>query len=251
MIEKRSSWSTRAMTCELRGPGTYLGAAVHWPGDPGLTLAGKDHSECLRTLRNIENYQMDVHVPPYGGLAYQIVACLHGKVIEGRTAKRKNGANGIGIIPNTQYGSILALVGISDDVTDELKSAVLAAREPLGVRKLYTHNEVRPEPTACPGPDLTKWIKAGYPAPEEDVAAKDIWDYALDNFVQGGKSKAGALVSRTHQRTAELTVELASVKATVDLIASTTNLTAQEIEDAAQAGAKAALENLKITAEVI
>ena len=224
---------------------TYKGGAVHWPGDPGLSLTGKPHSACQRALVDFENYQMDVHKPPYVALAYQVVACLHQKVIEGRTKYKVNGANG-DTASNVKYGSILALVGMDDPITDDLLNAILAAREYLGVTVLKTHNDVRPEPTACPGPDLTKWIKSGYPAPEEDVAAKDIWDYALDNFVQGGKSKAGALVSRTHQRTAELTVELASVKATVDLIASTTSLTAKQIEDAAQAGAASALENLKI-----
>jgi hypothetical protein len=34
-------------------------------------------------------------------------------------------------------------------------------------RRLVTHNQVRPEPTACPGPDLTWWVKAGGPRPHK------------------------------------------------------------------------------------
>lgn len=170
-VEPRRTWSSRAMFVPVRAAAPYEGVAVHWPGD-NITLAGKSHDACLKALVSIENYQMD-HAG-YGAIAYQIIACLHGHLIEGRTKARLNGANG-DAAANTRYGSVLALLGIGEKPTDPMLDAILAAPAYLNTRvKLYTHNAVRPEPTACPGPDLTKWINAGYPAPEETVTPEDI-----------------------------------------------------------------------------
>lgn len=248
IAEARASWSRRQMTCANRATPyrVYQGAAVHWPGDPGLSLTGKPHAACQQALVGIENYQMDSK--DYGAIAYQVVACLHQRVIEGRTRRKVNGANG-DTQSNVAYGSILALIGMDDEPTDALLTAILTARQYLGVSVLKTHNDVRPQATACPGPDLTRWIGNGYPAPEDDVAAKDIWNYLLPNRVTGGENKAGTLLSYTHKKVADLSVEVGALRATVDLIASTTSLTAQQIEDAAEAGAAKALENLTITVE--
>lgn len=175
----------------------YKGVAVHWPGDH-ITLANRDHSICLATLRNIENYQMD-HAG-YGAIAYQVVACLHGRLIEGRTVARHDGANGDDS-SNALYGSVLGLIGIGETPNDLMLSAIRSAPAYLNTPlKLYTHNDVRPEPTACPGPDLTAWIEAGYPDPEDDLPtaaeiAKAVWDQPINDPTQPGeKARAARLL---------------------------------------------------------
>lgn len=206
VIEPRTSWSLYENKAPLRQGGSYRGAAVHWPGDD-IATQGEPHSNCLTLLRAIEHYQ--VSSAGYSAIAYQYVACPHGKVIEGRGAKHKNGANGKPdgqYDPNVPYGSILALIGMKEHPTDELLSAVLAARKPLGVVKLYTHNDVRPEPTACPGPDLTKWVHDGYHAPEDpDMPLSDqdiqkvadaVWSKLVEDPVQKDKVSYGTLLRR-------------------------------------------------------
>lgn len=164
------------MSVSDRIPGrSYQGAAVHWPGIKGR-LGLVTHELCRVRLRAIEADQMDRDPPPgeapYGAIAYQVVVCPHARVIEGRTRRKRNGANG-SLEANTDFGSILVLVGTDDPVTDDMKAAILGnARAYLGVDVLKTHNQVRPSPTACPGPELTRWIEDGYPEEDMPTAAE-------------------------------------------------------------------------------
>lgn len=82
-----------------------------------------------------------------------------------------------------------------------------------------------------------------------DMSPADFWNHLLDNLVTGGKSKASTLLTRTHKRTADLEVAVGALTAQVELIASTTSLTEQQITDAAEAGAAEALSNLTLTIE--
>ena len=196
-VEPRSSWSNRAMSVPVRSATPYKGVAVHWPGEHA-SLIGLGRQGTAAAMRSIEAYQMD-HAG-YGAIAYQCVATWDGRLIEGRTKGRVNGANG-DTSSNTQYGSVLALLGIGEKPTPAMLDAIRRAPAYLNTPlRLFTHNQVRPEPTACPGPDLTAWIKAGYPAQEEDVAAKDVWDYVLEDKVTGEKKSAEKVVIQTKRK---------------------------------------------------
>lgn len=203
-VEPRSTWTNAEMTAPTRTPTPYQGVAVHWPGAKILAV-GKSHAKHLRSYRAIERYEMGSK--GYGAIAYQVLVCPCGILTEGRTRARVNGANG-DVSANTRFGSALALLGVGEKPTDAMLEGLRAAPDYLNTPlKLYTHNQVRPDPTACPGPDLTKWIKAGYPAPkEDDVSAKDVWDYQISTA--DGDVKAQQLLRRTDRR----------VKAIVDLI---------------------------------
>lgn len=176
MVNKRSTWAVNSMSSPSRAPEPYAFAAVHWPGIAGhLNLAR--HSDCERLLRNLESYGM--RSQGYGALPYQVVACEHG-VTEGRTASKVNGANG-DTATNLAGGSIVVLIGTKDELTDDHKRHVLEAKRYLKASQLKTHNDVRPAPTACPGPALTKWIHNGAPAPK----AKADDDMSLDEYRAG------------------------------------------------------------------
>lgn len=197
------------MTCPIRIPLPYSkGAAVHWPGEHLVTL-GLLHAECRELYRGIEASQMD-GPEQYGAIAYQVLVCnSHGFVTEGRGRARQNGANGVPqgpYNPNLEYGSILALVGVGEKPSDALLNGVLEARGYLHSGKtLKTHNQVRPEATACPGPDLTHWIEHGYPAPEDDVALSEedvqrvadaVWAKMTEDPVDKAKINVLTLVRR-------------------------------------------------------
>lgn len=166
-VNPRSSWTTRAMTSPTRKPTPYKGAAVHWPGLSGQ-LGLDTHGKCLDLLRSLEKNAVS---GSYGAIPYQVAACLHG-LTEGRTVLRENGANG-GTEANLDYGSVVVLVGTADTITDAHKRHVRAALDYLNAPKLLTHNDVRPSPTACPGPVLTKWIDSGAPNPGPPPVVED------------------------------------------------------------------------------
>lgn len=168
-VWKRSTWTTTAMTAAKRTADPYRGVAVHWPGLSGK-LGLKSHEDCERLMRTLEKNAM-TGPEKYGAIPYQALACAHG-LTEGRTVLRVNGANGSGQA-NVDYGSVCVLIGTEDTLLAAHKEAVRRALPYLNGARLYTHNDVRPSPTACPGPDLTKWIDAGAPAPKPPAPPKD------------------------------------------------------------------------------
>lgn len=159
-VNPRSSWTDRKITSPSRKPTPYKGVAVHWPGLSGQ-LNLDTHPRCLDLLRTLERNA--VNSGEYGAIPYQVAACAHG-LTEGRTVLTVNGANG-STEANAEFGSCVVLIGTADDFTDAHKRAVRASLSYLNGPKLLTHNEVRPSPTACPGPAITKWIGNGAPAP--------------------------------------------------------------------------------------
>jgi hypothetical protein len=156
----RLAW-TRTNSAAARQDGPRKGVAVHWPG---FRFALGRHPDCLALVARLER---DALAGDYSALPYNEVACPHGYRIEGRGPGRRSGANG-SAEANDAYGSVLALVPIGGKPTDAL---LLALHASLTVqapgRKLVTHNAIRPEPTACPGPALTAWIDAGAPRPAQ------------------------------------------------------------------------------------
>jgi hypothetical protein len=113
-------------------------------------------------MRTLERNAMD-GADDYGAIPYQVLACAHG-LTEGRTVRKVNGANG-GSAVNVTHGSVCVLVGTTDPVTAAHKRHTRAALDYLDAPVLVTHGDIRPDPTACPGPELTRWVHAGAPVP--------------------------------------------------------------------------------------
>lgn len=162
----RDAWTTRhpEVAFQLR---PREGTALHWLG---MAFNGREHSACLRVLHSIE--EQDVRDGGFGALPYNEAVCRHGYRIEGRGTARTSGANGSRDV-NERYGSVCVLVGVSETLTSAEWAAVHAAvlesaRAQAPGRPVLTHSQVRPQPTACPGPDLTAWVRAGCPTSEED-----------------------------------------------------------------------------------
>lgn len=183
--------------------GDRRGVAVHWPG---FKFALPNHRACLALVARLEREALP---RGYGAIPYNDLACPHGYRIEGRGAGRRSGANGSNV-SNDRYGSVCALLPIGGKPTPGMLLAILAALDiqaPGG--KLLTHGQVRPEPTACPGPDLTLWIKHGAPRPAEPPAAGDrthvvragetLWSLALRYYRDGRKWERIAKANRVRE----------------------------------------------------
>ena len=216
-VEKRSTWSNRDNGATKRSMPLkqYEGYGVHWPDTTWSITPDDPHSRCRNKLQDIENEQMDRKPPQtvYAALAYQVVACQHGRLMEGRTVKRVNGANGEDDGDNTDFGSCLALMGVDDHPTPAMLRAILAAGDYLNAKqKLVPHSFFHA--TACPGPDLTQWLADGAPDPGDDdmplnddditkvaqAAADAVWAHRLDNLVNGRPTKASRLVAISHKQ---------------------------------------------------
>ena len=216
----RAAWTTRRID-PPRQTATRLGTAVHWTGSP-LTISS--HHDCLRHLRAVEEYH--VGVKGMSSLAYCQGACRHGVLIEGRGAMAQSGANG-SVEANRGYGSVVALVGTTETLTDaewdNIHAAILeAARLQAMGKPLVTHNDIRPDPTACPGPDLTAWIESGYPPPVEDDVPlspediKRIWTSPVGGAPgqPGWWQALNAQLDEIRQQNAEIKAALDAMKGT-------------------------------------
>lgn len=163
----RTAWTTRTSGAPRQGT-VRKGVALHWPG---MVFPIDDHQDCLDLLDRLERNALRDTTQGYTALPYCQAACLHGYLIEGRGADRRSGANG-SATANLQYGSVVALIPAGQQ---QLPRPMLAAirqalidQAPRG--KLLTHAQVRPQPTACPGPALTAWISDGAHVPPPPAA---------------------------------------------------------------------------------
>jgi hypothetical protein len=103
---------------------------------------------------------------------------LHGNLWNLRGLTVRSAANGDSDA-NSRYGAVVALLGTEQTVTSDmvrgLQEAVQTFRRAFPrAKEIRGHVDVRPEPTACPGPALLRLIRSGAlepdnPAEEEDM----------------------------------------------------------------------------------
>jgi hypothetical protein len=103
----------------------------------------------------------------YADIGYNLGACIHGYVFEGRGLRKRNAANGTDEGHQNFY-SIQAMVGPANPITDDLLSALVDgveyARQSGGAgNKVDGHRDHKS--TECPGDKLYAWVKAGAKRP--------------------------------------------------------------------------------------
>jgi hypothetical protein len=136
------------------------GVAVHWFASP---KGARKHADCPGLLRSVQRAHM---AGEYSDIAYGHAVCNHGTVYELRGFSRTVGANGERYpgdkFPwNNKYGAVVVMIGTGQKPS---KQALVSLRRILaeyprrgaGLR-VITHGSITG--SACPGPELTRWVR--------------------------------------------------------------------------------------------
>lgn len=154
----RSQWGARSSQGSMNTISTKpKGSAIHWEG-PKMNITS--HSQCDDRVRSIQNHHMDVN--GWADIAYNLIACPHDYVFEGRGKGKGSAANGT-TQANTDWYAVCALVGEGDPQPPTLISAIQygtklcrdwgAGPETKGHRDFVS--------TACPGDALYSHVQKG------------------------------------------------------------------------------------------
>lgn len=133
---------------------------LHWPG-MARPIRGRKAVEAA--LRSWQNLHMDDH--GWSDIAYQEAIDQDGNVYVLRGLWTQSAANGDQTL-NEQLGAILLVLAPGERPTKALlkmlDKRIRRHREvfPRSTR-VYGHGDVRPEPTACPGPIVQDLIDRG------------------------------------------------------------------------------------------
>lgn len=139
-----------------RQPSALAGVVVHWFASP---RAKPNHSECDDLLRSVQRSHQGGE---FNDIAYNHAVCPHGTLYELRGFGVQAGANGTSA-SNRDYAAIVAMMGTGDKPTpavyEGLKDLIRAWRVKGAGHQVRTHGSITG--SACPGPEITAWVKAG------------------------------------------------------------------------------------------
>lgn len=162
----RADWGGRPPKARYRLDRDQVdGVALHWPG-----IARPIHgfANVAAALRAWQKLHMDTDQIADGGasdIAYQIAIDQDGNTYGLRGLRYRSAANGDTDV-NLEFGAFLLMVAIGETPTAALVKAVRArvsAHRNLFPRSrlIVGHDDIRPEPTACPGPQVSHLIDVG------------------------------------------------------------------------------------------
>lgn len=154
-VSRRDWGALRPESVTLRDPSSLEGVVVHWWGIP---RAAKRHEDCPKVLRGVQRSHL---AGEFNDIAYGMLCCPHGTVYEGRGFRVQTGANGNGDV-NRRFGSVCAMIGEGDKPTPQLLAAL--SRTIMEFRRLGAGDAVLRHGSvtgsACPGPELSRWVDA-------------------------------------------------------------------------------------------
>jgi len=151
----RSHWGAAPATITLPASKHLKGVALHWMG---FAI----HGDPLAVVKSIQRNHMGPGKDWYD-IAYSELISLDGDVIEGRGLTIRCGANG-STKTNRDYVALGLLLGPGQTPTEAM---VEAARSRIAIvrhfqpqaTKVVGHKDLKP--TTCPGPEVTRMIRAG------------------------------------------------------------------------------------------
>ena len=227
---------------------------MHWPGD-SVKFLGQPHDHCVRRVAQYRAYHKRTG---YSDLAYNLVVCPHGNILQGRGVNVRSGANGNHEL-NIKYGAVLWLLGAGERGTDpQIAAAVRAAKlvAPSAPTTYKAHSAVRPGGTACPGPWVTTWVGSPHiGTPSEGLSMADAASLAAQNRdiaervnrlaaeVAGVKARTDRYLDSKNSTNLALLRELLA-RDVVELVDAGSGLTVDQITDAVDAGVRRALGSL-------
>lgn len=158
----RTEWRARPGTDGpgLLTPSRVRGIALHWPA---MTTKLDTVPEVMAALRSWQNYHMDTH--GWSDIAYQRAVDQAGNTYQLRGFRTQSAANG-DETTNREYGAMLLVLAIgekpSDAMIETVRRQIGAFRERFPqASRIVGHQDIRPEPTSCPGPAVMGLIHAG------------------------------------------------------------------------------------------
>lgn len=172
-VASRRDWGARAPRSrrDLTRP---RGLAVHWAGGATGLDTDVDHDRCERVIRGQQDFHMDVR--GWVDLAYNFLACPH-LIFVARGWGVRSAAQGT-TFGNDNYHAVQVMIGGNEKPTSFQLAAVrwLSGQhhDRYGRTGLRPHRSFKA--TACPGPDLTRWVAAGGPAPEVEPEGRIMFD---------------------------------------------------------------------------
>ena len=238
----------------LQSPTERSGTVHHWPGSSTRHLP-RSHDQHKQTVESIRRYHKSTG---YADIAYNLVVCPCGHIMQGRGTGVRSGANGT-TETNRIYGALLWLLGPDEQPTLLQRQAAVRAAEAIAPRYPNVHrphSDVRPGGTACPGPAVTAWTRNPTDG-GDDVPGTVSTDYLRD------QNKAIAtLVAKLHERldgpiyrinryldsknseNLALLRQLLAVEVTEVAAAAGSDLTPDQIADAVELGLRRVLGSL-------
>lgn len=170
MIRPRADWGAAPPRGTTSLP-TAVGVAVHWEGPH---MGAYSEAQVPSLIRGIQRYHMATN--GWADVAYNFVVDRYGGLWEGRGWNRRSAANGTNVA-NSRYLAVCYLGGEGDPFTGEAKAAIqwlIAEHVARGGRPDVTCHRDHTA-TACPGDEITAWVRTGtplnptfQPAAEED-----------------------------------------------------------------------------------
>lgn len=187
----RAQWGARA---PRSGPGLLTtsrveGIAVHWPGMSSPLRGVKAVSGALRSW---QTFHMDTK--GWSDIAYQEAIDQDGNCYVLRGLATQSGANG-DLETNEDYGALLLILAPGETPSAAMCATVrnrIKAHRALfpNSKRIVGHGEIRPEPTACPGPGAQTAINVGRFEPRKPTrinAARDLLIVALATAKKAGR----------------------------------------------------------------
>lgn len=145
------------------------GIALHWPA---ITKRLTDVEQVEAALRSWQQYHMDTR--GWSDIAYQVAIDQAGNTYRLRGLRYRSAANGDENL-NQRFGALLLVVAEGEKPSEKL---VTTTRRIIGKhralfplsRRIVGHGQIRPEPTACPGPAIQRLINDGAFTPGREQA---------------------------------------------------------------------------------
>lgn len=145
-------------------PPKVTGLVFHWPA---INTPVHGPANVMRALRGWQDYHQG---KGWADIAYQEAIDQAGNSYVLRGLRFRPAANG-DRPANERNGALLLVVANGEQLTPELLAT--ARRRVARHRELFTrsdellgHSQVRPEPTACPGPAVMRAIRDGQLTPK-------------------------------------------------------------------------------------
>ena len=157
----RKAWGARPPEARYRlNPLEVEGVALHWPA---IDVPRVNVAQVKAALRSWQRYHMDTH--GWSDIAYQIAVDNRGNWYQLRGLRHRSGANGDQDV-NERYGAFLLVLAEDERPSPELVAAVrnrIARFRHIfpNAHQILGHQDVRPDPTSCPGPLVMDYIHRG------------------------------------------------------------------------------------------